>query len=317
MGLKKRHDFTFDVSGLPAYVDQTSDELLLESHFGFPSAALVSKQTGIKLTAALQLFDATATRTADDCAFSSTSTETFTQVNLTVGAIKYDGRICLKDLIPKWTQRLLLQGSNAETTKVTFEEDIVKEILDVIKEENEQTLWQGDTGGAGIFVFFEGLIVNIDAGSPIDGNAASVTVATGITNANAVAIINGMVDSMTTNLKLKDDLVLVCGTDTYDKWTTNMFNLNLFHHVADTKAYSSTIPAKNIPIEGVPGLDTLDRIFLYRKSNLFMGVDLESDEDEFRMWNTIDMLNIDYTVRFKMGTAVARPAEVVEFTLVP
>jgi hypothetical protein len=223
----------------------------------------------------------------------------------------------MKDLKPKWTQRLLLAGSNAETTKVTFEEEIVKEILDVIGEENEQTIWQGDTAGAGIFVFFDGLIKLIDAGTPVDGNTGLVTVATGITNSNAVAIINAMVDAMPTFLKLKDDLVLVCGTDTYDKWTTNMFNLNLFHAEANTKAYSSVIPAKNIPIEGVPGLDAQNRIFLYRKSNLFMGVDLESDEDEFRMWNTIDMLNIDYTVRFKMGTAVARTAEVVEFTFKP
>ena len=309
---------SFNVAALTAYIDEQSRDLLKAAHFGNKTSGLLTPMTAVKLSRALQIFSADATRQADSCGHNANGTAVFTQRVMTVAALKFEDDLCLKDLIPKWTQILLLQGSNEEEATITFADDLMMDILDNINEESEDALWKGDTGsGTPFLAFYDGLLKIIDAASPVSGNTSGTNVATGITNTNALDLVTDMVDAMPREIKLKNDLTLFVGTDTYDKYTTNLRNENLFHHVASTDAYSSIIPSKQIPIEGVPGLDTTNRMILARRSNLFQGMDLASDEDEFRLWYSMDDAIMKYRIKFKQGTQIAFGGEIVQFTLVP
>jgi hypothetical protein len=303
----------FVVSSLTDYIDQSSKELLGRSFFENRSAEYFGGlQTGIKTVAALQLLAVSATAQADACGFTASGSTTFSQRELTVGALKYQDTLCMKDLKAKWTQTLLKQGSNAENESVSFESEIADLLISLVKEEIEAADWQGN----GIYT---GLIATIDAaGTAVSGNTGAVTVATDFTATNAIAIINAMCDAAPAKIKTKSDKVLFIGTDWFDIYVNALMNANLFNFDATAWAdYTLVIPGKNVKLVGVHGLDAEDRMFLGRMPNFVVGTDMENEEEQFKLWYDENADLIRYSIKFKRGLQVAYPNELVQFTLVP
>jgi len=314
--MKKKVDMDLVVSALPAYVNQESEEILSAANYGFKTGSIVSWQYGIKLTDALHYLETDPTRQAGACSLSADGDATFTQKTITVANLAYKMQFCMQDLIPKWTQRRLPAGSNAEDEVFTFGEQITANVLEKIEQDNELTVWQGDTAGAGIFVFFDGFIKLIDAGAAVNGNPSGITVATGITVSNAFGIARAMADLAPVAVKSKSDLTLFMGTDTYDLYANNLMDLNLFHHVSEGN-YDSKMPLKNVRVVGVPGLDGTDRLFLGSAANFVIGSDMDNEYEQAKSWfdESTDLTYLQ--IKYKLGTQVKFIGEVVEFTLVP
>lgn len=308
----------FVVLSLVDYINQQSKELIARSYFDNRSAEYFGGlQTGIKTSKALQLLDVSAVPQADSaCSFNASGNVTFTQREITVGAVKYQDTLCPKTLRAKWTQILLKQGNNAEM-ELTFESQIADMLVDLVKEHVEVLDWRGDTASANAYLNkYDGLIKIIDAaGTAIDGNTGNVTSGTGFTTSNAVAIINAMCDAAPAKIKTKSDKVLFVGTDWFDIYVNALMEDNLFNFDATKWAdYVLTVPGKNVKVVGVHGLDSTSRAFLGRMPNFWLGVDLESDEEQFEMWESKDDQNVKYSLSFKRGVQVAYPNEIVEFT---
>ncbi len=307
----------FDVSALVDYVDQTSTDLLLPAVSAGRTASMVNIQVGIKSSAALQLFDSTVTFQDDDCAFNSSGTTTFSQRNLAVEAIKVQEALCPKDLEAKWTQILLRAGSNYD------ESDIPAAYMDIKMQRLQDSLeladWQGEDGvGAGNLGFYDGFITVIDtAAASVDGNVDGVTVATGITSANALDIVQGIYSVIPTSVLNADDLVCFMGWDAFRNLVINITDSNFFHYATDeaTQNGELILPGTGLRIVAVNGLSGTNRIFAGRASNFYIGMDAMGD-DEMEMWYSQDDRNVKSSISFKRGTQVAYPAELVEFTLV-
>lgn len=303
----------FVVSSLTDYIDQSSKELLGRSFFENRSAEYFGGlQTGIKTVAALQLLAVSATAQADACGFTASGSTTFTQRDLTVGAMKYQDTLCMKDLKAKWTQTLLKQGSNAENESVSFESEIADLLVSLVKENIETADWQGNS-------FYTGLISTIGtAGTAVNGNTGAVTVATGFTTTNAVAIVNAICDAAPAKIKTKSDKVLFVGTDYFEIYTNALIAGNFFHTDATSWAdYTLVIPGKNVKMVGVHGLDATNRMFLGRMPNFIVGTDMTGEEEQFKLWYDENADLVRYSIKFKRGLQVAYPNELVQFTLVP
>lgn len=312
----------FSVATLANYVDQSSQDLIARSHFEGRSAAYFSIQTGIKTSAAIQLLSVSATPQADTaCGFNASGSTAFTQRNITVGAIKYQDTLCLKDLRAKWTQTLLRQGSNAENEEVTFESQIADLLIAMIKEHNEVADWQGDTTSADAFKNkYDGLMKIIDdAGNAVMGNTEGITAATGITtgsSGNADTIVYKMCDARPAKTKSNTNQKLFCGTDFFDGFVDTLIAKDSYHIDATSYAnYTMTIPGRNVELVGVHGLDATNRLFLGKQENFVLGTDLENEEEEFKLWYSQDDDNVKYSIKFKRGVNVAYPAEIVQFEL--
>jgi hypothetical protein len=281
------------------------------------TASLVNIQVGIKSSAALQLFDSTVTFQDDDCAFNSSGTTTFSQRNLAVEAIKVQEALCPKDLEAKWTQILLRAGSNYD------ESDIPAAYMDIKMQRLQDSLeladWQGEDGvGAGNLGFYDGFITVIDAAAAsVDGNVDGVTVATGITSANALDIVQGIYSVIPTSVLNADDLCCFMGWDAFRNLVINITDSNFFHYATDeaTQNGELMLPGTGLKIVAVNGLTGTNRIFAGRASNFYIGMDAMGD-DEMEMWYSQDDRNVKSSISFKRGTQVAYPAELVEFTLV-
>jgi hypothetical protein len=75
------------------------------------------------------------------------------------------------------------------------------------------------------------------------------------------------------------------------------------------------IPATNVKMIAVGGLNGTDRMFLGRLTNFFVGTDLANEEEELKFWYSEDNDEVRFRACFKYGVQIAFPDQLVRFKL--
>jgi len=307
-----------DVSGLSVYTDENKLDLIKKSILEGRTLEYVTIQPDIKSSATINIIDSTLVGQAGACGFASNGTTTLTQRTLSVAPIKVNESICVDTLESYYTQKMMNAGSYNDSIpfEQIFAEDKAEKIADMI----ETILWKGDTSGSGNVALADGLLKVIDGASAVDGNVDGVTVATGITSANIVDIIDGLVDSIPADVINADDLVLFVGYDKYRTYAKALRDANLFHYNGaenQGQEFSQMVPGTNVKVVAVKGLNGTDRMIVSRVANLYVGVDMLNDAEDFSIFYSQDNDEVRFISKFKLGVQVAFPELLVEFTLVP
>ena len=311
----------FNVSALTNYVKEDERSLFTSSLFDAKTQQLIQSagnvMVEVKSAATVNIMDTDAAFQDDSgCAFNASGTTTFTQRTLEVGKIKVQEALCPKDLEAKYLQKALPAGTNY--TEIIFAQEYTNRKAGKIAEQVEVALWQGDKLSANMNLNkFDGLQKIIGAASGvIDANTTpfvSATV-TSITVANALSVIKGIKNAIPARVKGKDDVKIFCGWDTFDLIVDAHVNANLFNYGAQNIGDGTfTIPGTRYVVEAVHGLDGTSDLYAMRTSNMFLGTDLLSDQDQFEMWYSQDDRNVKFHVGFKMGVQIAFPSEIVKF----
>ena len=272
----------FNVTGLTDYTNQQSTDLVLKSLFGSKTAAVLQAagqvQVGVKSAEALNILTGDVYFQADGCGYTASGNTTFTQRNITVGKIKVEETLCPKTLEAKWMQTQIAAGSPEE---VPFEEQIGNDKASRIAKLLEVAMWQGDTATSNTNPNtnrFDGFNKVIDdAGNAVDGNTTS---ATAITTSNVETLVDDIYNALPADIADAEDLVLFVGIDTFKKYTTALRASNLFHYAADSEGMEIVVPATNMKMIAVGGLNGTDRMFAGRMANFFVGTDLANEADE-------------------------------------
>jgi spore coat polysaccharide biosynthesis protein SpsF (cytidylyltransferase family) len=90
----------------------------------------------------------------------------------------------------------------------------------------------------------------------------------------------------------------------------------LFNFIATDNALGEMkIHGTNVTVVSTPGLNNINAIYALRDANMFLGVDLENEEEEFKFWYSEDFDLVRFKYRFKMGVQVSQTQEIVKFTL--
>jgi len=306
----------FNVTGLTNYTNEQSTELVVKSLFGGKTAALLQAagqvQVGVKSAEALNILDSDAYFQADGCGYTASGNTTFSQRTITVGKIKVEETLCPKTLEAKWMQTQIAAGS---PEAVPFEEQIGNEKSSKIAKLLEIAMWQGDTATSNTNPNtnkFDGFIKIIGDVSSVDGNTSS---ATAITTSNIDDLVDDMYAAIPADIADADDLVLFVGIDTFKKYTTALRASNLFHYAADSANMEIMIPATNVKMVGVGGLNGTDKMYLGRISNFFVGTDLANEEEDFRFWWSQDADEVRFRATCKYGVQVAFGDQIVSFVL--
>ena len=306
----------FNVTGLTNYTNEQSTELVVKSLFGGKTAALLQAagqvQVGVKSAEALNILDSDVYFQADGCGYTASGNTTFSQRTITVGKIKVEETLCPKTLEAKWMQTQIAAGS---PEAVPFEEQIGNEKSSKIAKLLEVAMWQGDTATSNTNPNtnkFDGFVKIIGDATAVDGNTSS---ATAITSANIDDLVDDMYAAIPADIADADDLVLWVGIDTFKKYTAALRNNNLFHYAADSEGMEIMIPATNVKMVGVGGLNGTDKMYLGRLNNFFVGTDLANEEEEYKFWYSQDNDEVRFRATCKYGVQVGFPDQIVEFIL--
>ena len=306
------------VSPLTTYTEQQRLPLITKAVFAARSAALFTKQVGIKSAAALNLMDTDANiGSGTVCGWSATGNTTFTQRNITVGVMKIQESLCPRSLEQYWMQSQLTAGSTYDG--VPFEQAFSEQKALRIAEALETAIWQGNS-------YFSGVnqLLNAASGSTVLANASSTTwnpvsASVGITTSNVISIFDKVYNDIPQAILTKNDLVIFCGWNNFrtligafKAQTGVMYNQVDLQGMADGDII---YPGTNVRVIAVPGLTNTNRIVCTYLGNLFYGTDLLSDEENFSLWYSQDNDEVRFQAAFKAGVQFAYPDLMVDFRL--
>ena len=299
------------VSPLTTYTEQQRLPLITKAVFAARSAALFTKQVGIKSAAALNLMDTDANiGSGTVCGWSATGNTTFSQRNITVGAMKIQEALCPRSLEQYWMQSQLTAGSQYDG--VPFEQAFAEQKALRIAEALENAIWQGNA-------YFSGVnqLLNAASGSTVSGNTAAISGS--ITTANVISIFDTIYTRIPQAILTKTDLVMFCGWDTFRTLVMAFkANTGVMYNQVDLQGLADgeiLYPGTNIRVIAVPGLLGTNRIVTTYLGNLFYGTDLLSDEENFELWYSKDNDEVRFQAAFKAGVQFAYPDLMVDFRL--
>ena len=311
----------FNVTGLSAYTKTNENMLLTRSFFEPKTASRMQILTGVKSTIQVpSLSDTLIWQNGDACGFSASGDTTISARVLTVGRIKVNKEWCVNDLETKYTQLLLSPGSNYDALPGGIDAAFVETILGTTKENVESAIWQGDTTSWNSQLKqFDGLVKIINAASgTVQANATPyiATAVTAITAANVISVMQAVYAAIPIEILDKTDLKVSVGTHIFRLYQLALTNANLFNFIATDNALGEMkIHGTNVTVVSTPGLNNINAIYALRDANMFLGVDLENEQEAFKFWYSEDFDLVRFKYRTKLGVQVSQVAEIVKFTI--
>lgn len=311
----------FDVTALSNYTEENEKILVSSTVLGAKTATLIKDQSnvlvGVKSSEKIGVMDTDAIfQSGTSCGFNASGSTTFTQREITVGKIKINESLCIKNLESKYLQKALPNGSRYDS--MVFAQQYTDRKVAKINEQIETALWQGDTTSGNVNLNkWDGLIKQVASGS-VQANALAFinAVATDITATNVIAVFDAVYRAIPAAVVDKDDVRIFCGMDDFRTYTIALKNANMFNYAFDGKANAEfTLPGTTIKVIATPGLNGTKKIYAMRLSNIFLGTDLLNEEERFELFYAKEADEMRFVCEFKMGVNVAFPAEVVRFTV--
>jgi len=313
---------SFSVGTLAAYTKENEQLLVASSVLGSKTASLIKEQgnvmVGVKSAETINIMDTDAIfQDGSSCGFNASGLTSFTQRTVTVGKIKVNEALCLKDLEAKYLQKALPAGSMYDS--MIYAEEYSKRKTEKISSQLEKALWQGNTSSVDVNLNkFQGLIALITAAGASVVNANSVAyhgvVETSITDTNVVSIFDDIYKAIPAQVVDKDDMAIFCGMDTFRTYTVKLKTSNLFHYKYDEAANGQFfLPGTNVRVIAVQGLNGTNDIIASRISNFFIGTDLLNEEERFEIFYAKEADQVRFVSEFKMGINFAFPDEIVKF----
>jgi len=307
MSLKKyiSSNFDFDVSGLAAYVDEQSQELLVKQVTAGKTLEQITIQEGIKGSEEIKLMDDSIVYQTGDCTMTPSGDTVFTDRAISVETLGYMKKFCQKDLAGFWTQLNLRAGAMAEDEELPFEALITDYIQTLQSNELDKLIWRGNKStGTGNLAFMNGFrsILTTGAGC-VDLNTSATA---SITNSNAYDVFYEVFENSPEAVAESADFKCFTGRENFNKLIKNLVDLNFFHYSPEqiAKMDSVVVPGTDMVVSKVVGLNTLDNIYTGRASHFIFGTDLTGDLDQFEMWYSKDDDVIYLRSKFRAGVQV-------------
>ena len=310
-------------TGLSAYTKQLVQPLLTSAVIGAKTQKLIMDNgivlTGVKGPTAIPLMDTDAVFATQSCTFDASGTTSFSQRTLTPGKIKVEEKICPKDMEAYFTMEALRAGSTYEDFgNADFAAAYLAKKNARIAAQLETAIWQGDSGsGTANLNKFNGLQVLINAGSAINANVSGYTgvaTITTVTASNVIAATEGIYKAIPAEVMAKGDVRIFVGYDWFRLLVLAYRALNLFsYNPVDANFEGFILPGTNVKVEPVNGLNGTGDAYAISLSNMAIGVDLEAEETNYKLWYSEDNNDVRFRAEFKVGVDVAYTSECVKF----
>ena len=295
------------LTGLTQYVEERRLPLIKEAVLKSKSANLLTLQSDVKWKAALNLVSVEPIlQDGSACGWNAAGNAELSQRVITAPSIKINQAFCQKDFLKYWTGYEVQVAVGRE--KLPFEEYFTSLIVEEVKAANEKLIWQGDTSSDDEKLkWTDGLLKLIAA----DANVVKPTIAEGATAYDAIKAVYMAIPE-----KVLDKAVIFVGADTFRSFMQEMVEKNYYHYTADGYPTEEFVmPGTNTRIIAVNGLNGTNKIVAARLENLFIGVDMMSDAENFEVWYAKDFNEYRLAIEYNLGVQFAFGDEIVLGTI--
>ena len=305
---------SLNLAGLSAYTNEMAMDLIKEAVLKGRTVDLATVQGGVKSAATINRLSTVLNAQAGACGWSATGSTILDQRTITVCDIKINEAICLNDLEAYYTQVMMNPGSY--NTEIPFEQLFAENKKDQIMALVEDLIWKGDTvGGTGNLALCDGFKVLFDAGI----TASSAKYGTYSNSGLASTIVDKVdeaISKIDSNIIDAEDLHLFMSYPDFRTYAKALRDANLFHYTgAENQGgdFTLMVPGTNVRVIAVRGLNSANRWVLTPASNLYIGTDLLSDAEDFRIFYSQDNDEVRFLAKWKLGVQVAYLEHVVYY----
>lgn len=296
----------FNVTNLPAYVQENKDLLLKNFALVGGTRSRISVQTGVKHSANLNFMEIAPTlQDGASCAFANAGDINLTQRTIETAAIKINLDICPKTLKGKYAEYLIQM--NASEHDLPFEQYIMEGVTNVLARKIETLMWQGDkskTSDTNI-KWIDGFLKIIGAESGVKKTTITLT-----------SIYDAI---MAVYVDLPDEAIergaeIYVSPANFRKFMQELVAKNFYHYAGATEAAPTEfyLPGTSAKVVMTPGMTGVNnKIVGTFAKNLFYGCDMENDEEVIEVWWSKDARNFKLAAEWNSGVQVAFPDMVV------
>jgi hypothetical protein len=304
---------SLNLLALTAYTNEFAIDLIKEAVLKGRTVDLVTVQGGIKSSATINRLSTVLNAQGGACGWNATGSTILDQRTISVCDIKINEAICLNDLEAFYTQVQMNPGSY--NTEIPFEQLYAENKRDQIMALIEDLIWRGDTvGGSGNLALCDGLVKLFN-----DGITASNTAQYGTySNANVANEIIDKIDEAITKINANvidaTDLHVFMSYPLFRIYAKALRDANLFHYTgAENQGgdFTLMVPGTNVRAIAVRGLNNVNRFVISPASNIYVGTDLMTDAEDFRIFYSQDFDEVRFLAKWKIGVQVAYLEHVV------
>ncbi|MEO6721434.1 MAG: hypothetical protein ABIN67_13785 [Ferruginibacter sp.] len=312
----------FDVTALGTYTQPNEKTMLVKAVLGAKTINLIKTKggtimTGVKTKSQLPKMETDAVfQDGKGCGFTPSGTTKISTRSIEVGNIKVQEALCPSDVEDSFEQANLTSGS--DYTEIIFANDYVDQKSKKIALALEKLAWSGDKASA------DAQLKRADgyrelakaASDTIDGNTGGVTVATGITKANVLAILDGVYEAFPEESIEAENAFIMVGSEVMRLYKAALKSANLFHYEPSTDPGEATLYGTNMKIYSTPGLNSTKEIYGSTWNNMVFATDLIEETERIELKYAPEAEEVRFSAKFKAGFQFAFTDEVVIFELV-
>ncbi len=304
-----KEDFSYVVSSISGFTDQTSQELMAKALVGGTTAKVSNVKLGIKGTQQIQILDSSPAFQAGACGWNASGTTTFSQISLTVCPERINESLCPDALYTTYQSMLLQKGQTEES--VPFELQIADLKVKQIQQRIEQKLWQATTAGGDCFDGFSALIVTGATGvANSSGTTFSPSAAYGSAG-NPITEVDGLINALDANAQAIENLVVFMSYPNYRLYVQALTKANFFQNyigsstVIGGEANAFAVhPNSTVKVYPTLGLGSSGKVVIGPADYFVVGFDLMSDHEKLDMWWSRDNDEIRIRGNYNYGAAI-------------
>jgi len=288
---KHKKTFNYDVSGLGAYVDDTSKEIMEDLIETGDLKSRIVTIKDVKGSKEIKLKTSSPTlQAASSCGWNATGGIVLTDKAISTVRVKIQEEYCNEDLNDTWAQIENAAGANTQDEKVpNFAKTMIAYYKKRAQELDENLMMNGDTTSLNPnLVFYDGFSKLWDADTSLNVAYLS-TPATSITAANGYDALMDVYNAIPTVVKANAKTVgaeILVGYETARACIDQVWNDKDYNAVIDFKEEGDgsiyfTLPTTTMTVRSLPSLNGTDKVYGVCYNYMFYGTDLENDRDGF------------------------------------
>ena len=312
---------SFDVTALGAYVEENADEFFSRAVLGAKVSSMMNRIDGVKSSIKLPTLDHGYDILQSDanCSFNDgTNDLVIAQRTIDPIDMKIQEKYCIKDLEPYFTQKILPAGSTYQS--VPAELRLMDILIERVNKVIELMVVRGIAGGSSAIASFnlmDGMLETISNDITASDIPAAQQLTGALTTTNVIGSFRAMYDALPAdnyNATASDgDWVIYCSPQTKATYNRDYQSDNgaLVYNTTFGKGFLDDTGIEIIALDGLR--EDTSQAILTRKSNWWMGVDLDGEETNLSLTpgTGSEMHDLFLDGHFKMGIQTKFPDEMV------
>lgn len=281
------------LNNIPAYVDETKEELIAKAVLGGNTAKMLNLMVGVKTPTALHLLDTDVTlQDGTSCGFNAVGDQTISQRVLTPAILKVNMEYCEKNFLGTYAAHQLRIAAGSET--LPYEQKFIDEVVKSVNAKVESLLFSGDSDNG---AEFDGLIKILNADGAEKVQRKSTVYET----------VKAVYAALPETELLKNDTVIMVSPSDFRTFIQELVAANLYHFEPSDKSGEYMLPGTDCKVISVAGLAGTDTIIAGSLSGIYYGTDMSGDEEKFDFWYSKDDQIFKLAIEFVAGVQVAYP----------